>query len=439
MDRGDEGQKMELNFALYEIGTGEQEIYAERLFKRLPPSLDPQDEVQLETLLHLADSLLSRIETADELEAIEELVESQPERWPIPARMVVKLARSKAALMRRPGKLHFSVVVPLYGEHNRLRQPFEHPEGEDLIRQKLRQIKWICRAGASHTFELLFVDDGCPHGSGRIAEQILARDHPNAPARVIHLEDAINRNHPALAGLQSVDESQKGGAVHLGIWEAAAMPSYSYRDHIVAFTDADLSTHLGQLGLLVEALDQPGTLIATGSRRARNSLVVKKENRSARGRLFIYLWKKLLPELAYVDDTQCGFKAIRAEDVAPITRSLVNQGLAFDIELLLSSERLRRRSISQVPIAWIDSDKASNTRSTSTHLSMLRSIVSLSRSLEKRRDGCEDFSRVIESLDEDSWNQAIEQFGPTLSHIDPALDRDYSLIAPSELLALQAT
>lgn len=62
-------------------------------------------------------------------------------------------------------------------------------------------------------------------------------------------------------------------------------------------TDADLSTHLGPSGLLVDALDAKHIGIAAGSWQARESVVVQSSSRSARGRLFIYLWKKLLPEL----------------------------------------------------------------------------------------------------------------------------------------------
>ena len=46
-----------------------------------------------------------------------------------------------------------------------------------------------------------------------------------------------------------------------------------------------------------------------GSRREEASIVVKKGVRNLRGKLFIYLWKRLIPNLNYVVDTQCGFKA----------------------------------------------------------------------------------------------------------------------------------
>ncbi|MAI78283.1 MAG: hypothetical protein CL917_05035 [Deltaproteobacteria bacterium] len=415
----------------------QQGFYAQRLFKHLPKSLNNQDEVELETLLQLADGLIERVGYGHELDEIEELLESQPEKWPMAARVIVKLSRSKLSLRQRSKSLHLSVVVPLYAEHQRMMRSFEHTAGEDFINQKLRQMNWLCNDETSCTFEMILVDDGCPHGSGRLAEAILAQHHPDEPARVIYLEDAIAQNHPALASLGSALESQKGGAVHLGMWEAASSETDPHREHIVTFTDADLSTHLGQLGLLIEPLELPGVKVAAGSRRTRKSVVVKKSGRSARGRLFIYLWKKLLPELGYLDDTQCGFKALRADQVRALTASATQQGFTFDVELLLMAELMQRRSVAQVPIAWTDSDAASNTKSSGIHLSMLKNIASLSRRLGDKRAYCEAFSDAIERLNEDSWQKAIEDFGPLLENVDPILDGDAQYIQPKDIMRLQ--
>lgn len=408
----------------------------DRLFHRLPADLDLRDEVQLDSVLALADELLSRVDGANDLDALESLIESAPERWPMAVRVVVKLARSKQVLGERPGPLHLSVVVPLYAEHERILRPHESSVGEGFLDRKIRQLDWLCGRGAERSWDLLLVDDGCPFGSGRIAEGILTERHPGAPVKVLYVEEAIERGHVVLQGLGSSRDSQKGGAVHLGLWEAAHGVGAKQAGQIVAFTDADLSTHLGQLGLLVDALDEPGVRLATGTRRAPTSAVVKNAGRSARGRLFIYLWKKMLPELAYLDDTQCGFKAIRAEHVGPIVASATERGFAFDLELLMRSELLVRRSVAAVPIAWIDSEASSNTASTSVHLEMLRRVVALSRSIEGRRRAGEDFAKVVDSLCEARWQSAIEQFGSRLEACDPRLDAGESPILAAELLEL---
>jgi hypothetical protein len=403
-----------------------------RLFNRMPPGLDLRDEVQFEALLATADGLMDRVEDQDALEEIECLLSSNPSAWPLGAHVAVKLARSKAALARRSGPLHLSVIVPVYAEHERMLLPEEHLLGEGFIDRKLRELDWLLGDEPDQSFELLIVDDGCPHGSGRLAEKVLQRRHPDAPARVLRLSDAIAQGLSVTASMRSVDESRKGGSIQLGLWDATRVQQPG---HVLLYTDADLSTHLGQSGLLISALDTNSIGIAAGSRRARESVVVKSGSRSARGRLFIYLWKKLLPELGYLEDTQCGFKAMSAETARRLVEAPSERGFAFDVELLLRCELSARRSIAKVPIAWIDSQAASTTVGLAPYLPMLRSIVRLYREHLGERPRSEPFARAIEALDEISWERAIEVFGPKLEGIDPALDREAVHISPLELLA----
>ena len=64
------------------------------------------------------------------------------------------------------------------------------------------------------------------------------------------------------------------GSIVYGMWNAAQQKKV--KSQIVIYTDADLSTHLGQLMLLVESLLTQNKLAAIGSRRERNSVVIKK-------------------------------------------------------------------------------------------------------------------------------------------------------------------
>ncbi len=390
------------------------------LFRRLPAQLDLRDEVQLECLLAAADELLARAEDAATLDQLDWMAHASPERWSVAARIVVKLARSKQAVQRREGPLHLSVVVPLYGEHERMLRPESHPNGEAFLDRKIRQLDWLLGAKPDAHWELCLVDDGCPHGSGRLAEAWLAERHPDADARVIFLEEAIRSGTAPVRDLDHVDQSRKGGSIHLGLYEVTRERR---NGHVVVYTDADLSTHLGQTGLLIEALDEPGTLMAAGSRRHPLSVVAKSAARSARGRLFIYLWKKLLPELAYLDDTQCGFKAIAGGTARRLVeRPLRERGFAFDIELLLRSEKNLGRSISAVPIAWIDSEAASTTTALEPYLPMLRSVATLYRELCPRRESSERFAEAILSMDDAAWKRAVDELAPPLEAVDPALD-----------------
>lgn len=410
-----------------------------RLFERLPAGLDLRDAVQLESLLDTADALLARSPSLDALSDLEWMLAADPRAWPLSARVAVKLARSKALLRRRRKPLHLSVALPVYAEHERIQRPGDHPLGEGFMDRKLRQLEWLFGGHASHRFELLVVDDGCPHASGHIARAILRARHPDAPARVSFLADAIAAGLPIVEPMRSTDESRKGGAVHYGLWQATRV---HHPGHVLLYTDADLSTHLGQSGLLIDALERPGVLIAAGSRRDRLSVSVKRGARSARGRLFIYLWKQLLPMLAYVDDTQCGFKAFAAPVgrrlIEPPGKLLLERGLAFDVELLLRCELARRHSIATVPIAWIDSEAASNVRGSDPHLDMLKRIVVVARHHLGPQPRGEPFARAIEALDAAGFRRAVEVLGPRLEAVAPALDGTAAHVPAAAFTAVAA-
>lgn len=385
-----------------------------RLFAATSGPVDPCDPTGDARVMQAADALLER---AEDLESLEDLLSSQRKVWPLEAQLAVKLARSRAVLSRetRPG--HVSIVVPLYAEHRRMRSPDEDPLGEDFLGRKLAQLEWLFRGHPRLGWDLILVDDGCPHGSGHLARERLARRHPDAPARVLFLEDAIRRGLPGASGLRHVDDSRKGGSVEFGLWSATRRERPR---HVVAFTDADLSTHLGQLGLLLEPLWQGGRDVAAGSRRDRRSVAVKSGARSGRGLLFIYLWKRMLPALGPLLDTQCGFKAFRADRIPDLLAGTVEKGFAFDIELLLRAELARPRSIASVPIAWFDSEAASTTRDLAPYLPMLRSVVRLYRRYLPRDADAELFALAIEHLDEARWEALSREIPEPLRERDPS-------------------
>lgn len=408
-----------------------------RLFRDMPAQLDLRDEVQFESLLATADALLGRVEASHSLEEIECLLAAESTDWPLGAQVAVKLARSKARVLAREGPLHVSVVFPVYAEHERILRPHEHPLGEGFLDRKLRELSWLFgspRDGGAR-YEILVVDDGCPYGSGPMAEEILRARHRDAPVRVLYLFDAIEQELPVTAALRSTEDSQKGGAIQLGLWEATRRPRPG---HVVVYTDADLSSNLGQCGLLLEALEDEHVAVAAGSRRARESVVVKSAQRSARGRLFIYLWKQLMPELSYLEDTQCGFKAMSVDTARRLVDRPSEPGFAFDLEFLLRCELAQRRSVAKVPIAWVDSEAASNLNALSPYLEMLRGTARLSREYLGERPVTQAFASVIDALDERAWERAIDRLGPRLEGVDPALDRAALFVSPDELMEAAA-
>ncbi|MBT8384790.1 MAG: hypothetical protein KJO83_03660, partial [Bacteroidia bacterium] len=204
-------------------------------------------------------------------------------------------------------------------------------------------------------------------------------------------------------------------------------------NHIVIYTDADLSTHLGQVMLLVDPLLNNDKLVAIGSRRAPKSVVIKKGKRNNRGKLFIYLWKRLIPNLGGIVDTQCGFKAFRAEIIPEIIDDLIEKKFAFDIELLLKTALLKKEAITKVPIAWIDSEEASTTTDLQPYLPMLKSIVKMNKKYFSKKKKSNEFASFIESLDREKFDTILENVPDDIVKRKPSEFTEYDEVKVTDL------
>ena len=405
----------------------------ERWSADAPESVDLTQPEQGAWVRSIAEELPSRAASAEELVRLEESSLDAP----ILLRLAMKLAQSRMRVLALTDDFRVSVVFAVYKEHNRLRTQAEHPHGEDFLVRKVEQVEWLFAGQPRARWDMLVVDDGCPDRSGEIAREIIEARGFGDRVRVLFLRDAIEANHPLANGLASTDESQKGGSIQYGMGVAAeaARPG-----HVVVFTDADLSTHLGQIGLLLDPILVAGFDAAIGSRREPLSVVIKGGARNARGKLFIYLWKRLIPHLSPIVDTQCGFKAFRADVAKAVVADTVEKGFSFDIELLLQTVLARPGSIRRVPIAWIDSEAASTTAILRPYLAMIQSIVRIARHYLPSDPASADFAELIESLDRESWARLASQVPPAIAERDPsefdAFDRvsaeDLRLIAHSD-------
>jgi hypothetical protein len=319
----------------------------------------------------------------------------------------------------------------VYKEHVRILSRADHPHGEDFLRRKLRQLGWLF-SGTEHTWDLRVVDDGCPEGSGERAAAVLEAEGTGEQARVLHLRRAIEAGLPPVRGLSSVDESRKGGSIRYGIWDALQAPR---SNHVVLYTDADLSSHLGQAGLLLDPLVRDVAQAAVGSRREALSVVVKRGARNTRGKLFIYLWKRMIPHLSSVVDTQCGFKAFTADAVRDWTETALESGFAFDIELLLRVQQRAPGSVLSVPIAWIDSDALSTTAELEPYLDMLKMVARFYRAYLPAARSAEGFARFVEALDQDAFDRLVEALPEEITHGDPKAFDAFGDVSARDLAA----
>jgi hypothetical protein len=406
------------------------------LVEAAPSQVDLADPVQQNLLQELADRLIA------EGAAGQQLLESATEEFPLGARVVCKLAQSKALMSGLPSDFRVSVVFAVYKEGRRLKTRQEDPLGEDFLRQKAAQLDWLFGTDAGlpnenhkgpHRWKLVVVDDGCPEQSGQKVKLIAQNSGLQECVEVLHLADAIQAGHPVSKPLTTADDSRKGGSVLLGMNEAASDDPHP--NHVVIFTDADLSTHLGQCARLSAPILLDGKDVCIANRRDGHSVVVKEGHRNQRGRLFIYLWKRLLPLLGEITDTQCGFKAFRASALPDLVSDTLEKKFAFDLELLVRAELRSPGCIARVPLAWIDSEALSTTTDVQPYLSMLQAVVSFYRHYLPSNAAADRFADFISGLSEEQWQKLIEVMPQAILEHSPAEMASFDGVSADELSA----
>jgi dolichyl-phosphate beta-glucosyltransferase len=207
----------------------------------------------------------------------------------------------------------WSVVIPAFNEEDRLPQYLEE------IRRFFESTRWSA--------EVIVADDGSTDGTPGVVTE-LARDWP---ALKLH---SLPRNRG------------KGAAVREGILLA--------RGRRVLFADADGATPIAELHRLSRALDK-GADIAIGSRAVAGSdtRVETSMRRRFIGRTF-HLMVSLLG-IRNIRDTQCGFKAFRADVAGPLFEAVTIDGFGFDVEVMLLAQRAGFR-IDEIPVNWAHVD-----------------------------------------------------------------------------------
>jgi len=401
---------------------------------RLPKKFSISNEFNLKKAEESADELIRDFPTEADLTALENQliaagIESGDTQMAL--NLATKLARSKAVINQINIPLRVSVTFAMYKENNRILPSNEHPNGENFLMVKLHQLEWLFGDNPNIDWELLPVDDGCPEGSGNIALNILKKNKVDKNVEVLFLADAIKNKRPIAKSLNSTTDSQKGGSIVYGMWQSAQKPC-DYK-HVIVYTDADLSTHLGQTGLLLQPLLFGKKEVAIGSRRETNSIVIKKGVRNTRGKLFIYLWKRLLPELNYLVDTQCGFKAFDRKTVKTIIDDLIESKFAIDIELLLKAELIHKNGIAKVGIAWIDSEAESTTTDIQPYLPMLKSISKMYRKYTGTNKVSEAFSDFIDALNTEQWEKLVGDIPLEITEREPIEFDRYAEITVDDL------
>ena len=203
---------------------------------------------------------------------------------------------------------YVSLVIPAYNEALRL-PPF------------LNEVLSFTRI-SSVTYEIIIVDDGSTDQTAKIAGSYLGADG----VRFIRLK--ANRG--------------KGYAVKRGFFAA--------KGRIRAFMDADGSYHPGEVEKNLIFFEQECDVVI-GSRFKKGSVrktrIVWWRAWASRAFNLVVRWVLGIP----FQDTQCGFKIIRAELAKPIFGKMRVRRFGFDMEFLYLVHRMGYKVV-EVPVTW---------------------------------------------------------------------------------------
>ncbi|MGH9228503.1 MAG: glycosyltransferase [Acidimicrobiales bacterium] len=212
-----------------------------------------------------------------------------------------------------PGDLRLSVVVPAYGEADRI--------GE-TVRRLGESLADIRESGGC---EVIVVDDGSSDATADVAlaggaDQVVVQPH--------------NRG--------------KGAAVRSGVLAA--------RGRTIAFTDADLAYAPDQVRRVLAAVED-GWDVAIGDRRHPGSrtLAAAPRLRALGSRAINWLGYAVL--LGSYRDTQGGLKGFRSDVARFVFGRTRVDGFAFDIEVLHLVER-HQLSLVEVPVEVVNTRRS---------------------------------------------------------------------------------
>jgi dolichyl-phosphate beta-glucosyltransferase len=209
--------------------------------------------------------------------------------------------------MDRP---YLSVVIPAYREAERI------PKTLIDLDRKLQTKEW--------TYEILVINDGSPDNTAEV----------------------VRKMAPTIKNLRLIDNEKnqgKGGVVRQGMLAAEG--------EIRLFMDADNATTIDHFDQMIPYFKE-GYGVVICSRAIKGSVMNPPEPwyRQIPGKLGNLFWIQLLI-LPGLWDTQCGFKAFKAEVAEKVFSLSKISGWSFDVEILALAKKLKYR-IKEVPVSW---------------------------------------------------------------------------------------
>ena len=211
--------------------------------------------------------------------------------------------------------MDLSIVLPVLNEQEKISSDITSAVG------------FLIERGLSG--EIIIVDDGSSDNTVKVAGKV--RDELEGPVSIEIIE---NDKHYG-----------KGHAVRQGILES--------KGDIVMFVDSGNCVPLSDADEPIKRIRDGHCEIAHGSRRLRNSHIVRKQSlyRRFTGAAFHFAVHLIFHFETPITDSQCGFKIYKGD----VARELYSQskipGFMFDLEIILLAEQHNCR-IEEFAIEW---------------------------------------------------------------------------------------
>ena len=389
--------------------------------------LDLTDPANQAGVRGFADEMIAIAPDVEDLRAV-----ARDDSVGIDVRVATKLAESRMAIADGAAD-GTSLVVQwaMWGEQRRLRPRTEdNPVGEDALRAKLDQVDWLL-ADTGVRWRLVAIDDGCPHDSAGVAEQMAADHALGDRVEVLRLAKALPADDGPLAGLADVDGSHKGGAMLLGAQHALDTGADA-----VVLTDADTSVDLGQMGLLLAPF-AAGSPVAIGDRKDDDSVLRKAEARWGPGIVVLRHMQRMVGHALFsrgLRDTQAAFKLYGRAPLTDVLAAPSTYGFSFDSDWLYAA-LAADHEIATTPFAFVDSfeESASIVQGPmTTWESLLVGLTAAARS--RGAEHHEGMAAVVDDhADAATLDRVVERVPTQLDGIDPSRLGDPELMSPDEL------
>ena len=227
-------------------------------------------------------------------------------------------------------KVKVTVVLPAFNEAKRIRRAVE-------------EVKfWMERT--DYDYEIIIAEDGSTDGTDKIAAELAKKD---PKVRHLHSDKRLGRGK----ALSNAFKQAEGD--------------------VLVYLDVDLSTDMGHLKELIDAIAKEGYDFATGSRLMKESQTDRPFKRDLASRVYNFLVRLMLG--SKLRDHQCGFKAFRRSAVLSILDDVKDNHWFWDTEVLVLAQR-RGFKVKEIPVRWRQSGE-SKVRFTKDILYMFTQIL----------------------------------------------------------------